>query len=802
MIRKILLFAAFIFSLTFASAQAVGEWKVLSQFSGNFDDIIETPEKVYYTSGQRLFSYDKDSGENYAYTTNNKLNDVNIAFVRYNGAGKYLFIGYDNGNIDLLYDNGRVVNMSDIKDATLTYTKGLKSAHFVDNVIYVGTDFGIVTINDKKHEVIESGIFGSAINDVFPVGECLFLLKGTDLYYSPKDGHHNTFNKFTKYGTVNPEWLEVANDNKTIVYKDKSNGNKFTRLKFKFEGGVPSQEEKEAFTIVPASYLKSMNGGQYVTTTNSIVMIDNEGKVKETLTMPSALNNQKYATYKGASSIWAADAQGIGNYNIEGGNLTVLADKFKPEGIVTDKVFFLKFDPQGNLWASNLGPSQYKAGLKTDGWATPQATTRIVNGHPQNMNLRNAAGNLMIWAPTDFNFHPEDANIFFFGSNEAGVFVLKIDEETSEVSQLHLFGENNSPLKGGWLSRVFTIDFDPEGNMWVGSYPNPSLGYSKFKMLPYKVWSKKAWEDIAIEDWQFSKHLGVDDREEKDITALFCKKSPVFISFDSKYGMGLGITKTNGTWGDTSDDVFFEMNQTVDQDGKIWNPTQIVCAVEDKDGRVWVGGSSGGVVVIDDPTSLDPTNQRVSRVKVPRNDGTDYADYLCETDMVYAIAIDNSNRKWIGTENSGVYLVSENGDKIIEHFTMDNSPLPSNQVLSIACDPNSNTVYFGLLTGIVSYNSTSSPAADDYTEVYAYPNPVRPDYNGYITISGLMENSLVKITDASGNLIYQTRSEGGTAIWDGFDSNHNRVKTGVYYVFASQNANGQSGCVTKIMVVR
>ena len=122
--------------------------------------------------------------------------------------------------------------------------------------------------------------------------------------------------------------------------------------------------------------------------------------------------------------------------------------------------------------------------------------------------------------------------------------------------------------------------------------------------------------------------------------------------------------------------------------------------------------------------------------------------------------------------------------------------------MSVACDPNSNKVYFGLKSGLISYCSTSSPAAEDYNDVYAYPNPVRPEYTGWITITGLMENSLVKIADAAGNIFYQTRSEGGMVIWDGCDASGNRVKSGVYYVFASQNANGSSsGAVTKILVV-
>ena len=187
---------------------------------------------------------------------------------------------------------------------------------------------------------------------------------------------------------------------------------------------------------------------------------------------------------------------------------------------------------------------------------------------------------------------------------------------------------------------------------------------------------------------------------------------------------------------------------------------------------------------------------------VPRNDGTIYGDYLLGTELIFGIAVDPSNRKWIATRTSGVYLVSADGTKIISNYTTDNSPLPSNIVEGVTCDPNSNTVYFGTPYGIASFLSDSAPASDDYSDVYAYPNPVRPEYTGWITVKGLMDNSLVKIADIAGNVFFQGRSEGGMISWDGCDASGRRVRSGVYLVLASQgDDNGSSGVATKIMVV-
>ena len=243
----------------------------------------------------------------------------------------------------------------------------------------------------------------------------------------------------------------------------------------------------------------------------------------------------------------------------------------------------------------------------------------------------------------------------------------------------------------------------------------------------------------------------------------------------------------------------------VDQDNKEFTFNMVddyLCLFEDSNGRLWVGFSQG-VFIIPNPADFKGATVKIQRIKVPRNDGTNFADYLLESENVLAIDEDSMGRKWIATANSGVYLVSENGTEIIEHFTADNSMLTTNTVYDVACDPNSNAVYFGTVDGLFRYNSNAAPAAENYSDVYAYPNPVRPDYTGWITIRGLMENSLVKIADSAGQVFYQGRSQGGMVTWDGCDASGNRVKTGVYYVFASQSdGSDSSGAVTKILVVR
>ena len=222
---------------------------------------------------------------------------------------------------------------------------------------------------------------------------------------------------------------------------------------------------------------------------------------------------------------------------------------------------------------------------------------------------------------------------------------------------------------------------------------------------------------------------------------------------------------------------------------------------EDNYGKIWIGTDKGPFVVNNEANIFRDNTVAFSRIKVARNDGTDLADFLLESEDITAIAVDGGNRKWFATSSSGVYLVSDDCQDEIYHFTTENSPLPSNNVMQLAIDNNSGVVYFGTEKGLIAYQSDANQGKTDYSDVYAFPNPVRPDYSGVITVTGLMENSLVKITDVNNNLIYQTTSLGGMAGWNGLNSSGERVATGVYFVYGTSE-DGKKGVVTKILFVK
>ena len=200
---------------------------------------------------------------------------------------------------------------------------------------------------------------------------------------------------------------------------------------------------------------------------------------------------------------------------------------------------------------------------------------------------------------------------------------------------------------------------------------------------------------------------------------------------------------------------------------------------------------------------MDSENPYFTQVKVPRNDGTNYADYLLAGANINCIAVDGGGRKWFGTANNGVYLISADNMEQLQHFTTNNSPLLSNNVESIAINPASGQVFFGTENGLCSYVSNATETNTEMTKdnVWAYPNPVKPDYTGYITVTGLTYNAQVKITTSNGVVVNEGRSNGGSYQWDGCDKNGKRVASGVYMVHTA-TSEGNKGIVCKIAIVR
>jgi len=253
------------------------------------------------------------------------------------------------------------------------------------------------------------------------------------------------------------------------------------------------------------------------------------------------------------------------------------------------------------------------------------------------------------------------------------------------------------------------------------------------------------------------------------------------------------VFNDNNTVSNTTDDEVKMLSGDVGE-GNI--PGNMVFSIaRDLDGEVWIGTDEGIAVFYSPENIFSGGNFDAQRILV-QQDG--YWQYLLETETVTAIAIDGSNKKWIGTDNAGVFLFSDDGTEQIHHFTEENSPLFSNSISSVVINDDGE-VFFGTANGIISFKGIATPGGVTYDDVYAYPNPVREGYTGTIAIKGLVKDADIKITDISGTLIFETKAEGGQAVWDGRNFDGRRARTGVYLVFAS-NEDGSETLVTKILL--
>jgi streptogramin lyase len=251
-----------------------------------------------------------------------------------------------------------------------------------------------------------------------------------------------------------------------------------------------------------------------------------------------------------------------------------------------------------------------------------------------------------------------------------------------------------------------------------------------------------------------------------------------------------------------SSDTIKVYKSFINEDGTTVSPSQGVrCVTEDIENNIWVGTSAGPLMIPSSQVGTD--DETFTQVKVPRNDGTNYADYLLTGVDITCIAIDGGNRKWMGTNGNGIYVISSDNMTQIHHFTSSNSKILSDIIQSISIDNTTGKVYIGTDKGLCSYMNDATGASSEMQKdnVYAYPNPVKPDYTGLITVKGLSYDADIKIVTSNGALVNEGRSNGGMYTWDGCDTDGKKVASGVYMVMAA-TSDGSKGVVCKIAIVR
>ncbi|MDE6282678.1 MAG: hypothetical protein K2L97_01665 [Muribaculaceae bacterium] len=793
MIKKIaIIFTLALISIGVNAQLPVGSWAIHSPFGG-ITSIAETKSKVFYLTGGSLFSADKNTHEVRSLNIANDLNGASITGIYPHPDGKYVIVAYTDCNMDRINDDGSVINISDISDALITGNPAINYVGFGKDRIYVATSFGLVTINEKKNETIETMFSPKSVDKVFGVGDLVVIVYDNRIMRAPASEHLVNIDKFDFF----------TGDTTTWTYGDECVQFGETRLILTHKSGA--NKKAVAVNIAPDtdrisySLLKDNNADVVFThlaplgkdqaivyNTNKLYIygMDHPLNTPQINAMPAALQRQVLSAHDGISKLWAGNANGISMYDASTlSSPRQLGEKFGKTDFVTTNCIRVRAQPSGKLFFWN----EDGAGGSTLGFEIKNENLRLssnLRGSGFNNETPATAVARPMWVAED----PRNPDIIYVGSFSKGLYRFENGQQT------YLFTSSNSPLNYYAFHGISYVGFDAYDNLWVAQ-ENANDGTNNLHVISYDELSKPEPSKEAWKNFDF-------DLLYRTTVGTPLVKSGMMAFARGRWDHTIAFVKQKNT-PNIADDELLVVRSFVDQDNKSVTYSHLTALCEDKKGRLWVG-TENGVFEITDPSKITSDIATINHLKVPRNDGTGLADYLLDALMISDIAVDASNRKWIATTSAGVYLVGEDGDRIIEHYDVNNSILPSNRVYSVACDPNSSSVFFVTDNGVVEYNSTSAPASEDLSEVYAYPNPVRPDYSGWITVTGLMDNTLVKIADAAGNVFFQGRSEGGMITWDGCNANGDRVKTGVYFVFASHGSGSDSGsesCVTKIMVI-
>ncbi len=352
---------------------------------------------------------------------------------------------------------------------------------------------------------------------------------------------------------------------------------------------------------------------------------------------------------------------------------------------------------------------------------------------------------------------------------KSGKFVKRYDNYNSTL-QTQLPNEPQSPYV-----RIAGMAFDSKGSLWV---TNTGVDKVLSQLQPDGTW--KAFELSGAAN-EFIGKVVVTQNDDKWIVV--------------PRGKGLYVLNSANDQSKAQKVVALFRNQEGEY---LTEMNDVYSMTEDLNGELWVG-TSAGVAVFSNPQKIWTENVMYA-TRPGLNLHDNYFHPLLEKETITAIAVDGANRKWIGTKTSGIFLVSEDGDTELKNFTTENSPLPNNEITDIAINQKTGEVFIGTTSGLVSYMGEATSANEVFSDVYVYPNPVRETYDGSIVIKGLVEDTDVKITDISGNLVYKTSSLGGQAVWDGKNLNGNRCKTGVYLVFLTDQT-GENTKITKLLFI-
>ena len=761
----------FIFNSLLAQGIPIGQWRDHLPYIDAIA-IADAGNRMYCATSSSLFYYNKDDNSLNRITKINGLSDIGISTINYHPNTKTLVVAYNNSNIDLIVNN-TIINISDIKRKNIPGKKNINKILFVDNFAYLSCGFGIVELDLVRQEIKNTfyiGPLGEPIEvfDLTTDGTSFYAATEKGIYFANKNvpnlANYEYWAKDTSISNYNDKFTLIAYYSNKLFVNRKTSGVSTPDTIFYKEGN-----QWFYFDSINTNKVNSINvnNGVLVVTYDYFILTfnDNLQLITGVYGYNDTYAHPKYAIIDNKNALWIADSRyGMIRW-VWGEDYTLMS----PNGPKTSNVFKMAVGG-GDLWVA--------PGLRDESsWNNLYNMDGIFSFTDEKWsNIGTNVSHVFdtIHDIVTIAIDPSDKKHVYAGSWDRGLLEFKDNQF------VNIFNEHNSPLMSSsptyyWIG-VGGLCFDDNNNLWVTS---SSVNNILSVRTPAGQWY--TYQFASLVNQNVIGEVVIDQYNQKWIIV--------------GRGNGIIVFDDNNTLANTSDDKMKKLGLGVGY-GNLPSANVISLAVDHK-GEVWVG-TDAGIAVFYSPGNVFSTENFDAQQILVTLDG--YNQYLLQTETVTAIAVDGADRKWIGTANSGVYLMSADGTVELEHFNTGNSPLFSNNIKSIAINPVTGEVFFGTSQGIISYKGDATEGTEDYSNVYAYPNPVRENYNGYIAIKGLVADVDVKITDVAGNLVYSTIANGGQATWTGRNLKGEKVQTGVYLVFCS-NTDGSKTFVTKILFV-
>lgn len=743
------------------------EWTAYMSYQ-NTTKNIPVGGAVYTLANGGLFTYQMGDTKVKTYSKSTGLSDTNIKLMDYSKDEEAFILIYNNNNIDVLGLNDSITNMPEYKNSNVN-DKTVNDVSVVGRNAYLATNSGVVVVNLRRREFRNTYNFGKAVKSCISVDDKIYAATTEGIYV----------------GDESSNLLDASN----WTYYCRGNFNHLICFNGQLYGGA----DDALYTIsTEQGTITSLYSGRYnyFNTTGDCFIFGNYSRVAVCdadgqFHFYNLGNDFNYASFDGENYWMSRGYNGLQPYILENDTFKVAGEAIIPDSPVRNYAYWLNYGADERLLVGG-------GSLNYTGQSYAGTVMTYHEGKWTNFNQAAIEQQTGVWFNnvTAVVEDPLDATHLFASTAGTGLYEFRND------SLVARYDYRNSPLltilpnvsDPYYYVRVGALQFDKSGNLWmfnnqVDTVLHVKLADGGWHSYYFESLSRYPTFDKTIFDrrgWLWATHRRTTSIHHAGILCL-----------------NFGDTPAN-----TADDAWRFVYQFTNQDNTSYTFNLLYDIAEDQNGYIWIA-TDQGPFVLQNPTDIFTSSPVFTQVKVPRNDGTNYADYLLSGVPITAIAIDGGNRKWFGTNGNGVYLVSADGLETIHHFTAENSPLLSNTIYSLAVNGKTGEVMIGTDAGLIGYRSDATDAQPELkkSNIKVYPNPVRPEFNGNVRIDGLALNSDVKITTVSGQLVAQGNSVGGTFVWNLKDKRGNRVSTGVYYVIAADES-GKKGAVAKFVVIK